>query len=190
MTSSTVGAVIVSPSSKAKLSLPCASNSKRSPSNGNRVFKSHHTAPNCPANSVRSGASHVKAFNSSQHNQSVSISSESIQPSPSVTQQPISLPETKTSPKDQRDWSVNFNSVVKPELNLKVEHVLSHREIVGCMKFSPDRKYLAVGVNDGRRTYIYDLKTGAKSWSVAFILVWRTSIDFVTVLQITPKQEN
>ena len=42
--------------------------------------------------------------------------------------------------------------------------------------FSPDGKYLAVGVDNGR-TYIYDVKTGAKSWSVTFILVWKTSID-------------
>ena len=48
---------------------------------------------------------------------------------------------------------------------------------MGRVKFSPDGKYLAVGVDSGR-TYIYDVKTGAKSWSATFIPVWRTSIDF------------
>jgi len=35
------------------------------------------------------------------------------------------------------------------------------------VRFSPDGKYLAVGVSNGR-TYIPDVKTGAKSWSVTF----------------------
>ena len=60
---------------------------------------------------------------------------------------------------------------------MKLEHVLIPGAIVWRVRFSPDGKYLAVGVKNGR-TYIYDVKTGAKSWSVTFIPVWRASIDF------------
>jgi len=71
---------------------------------------------------------------------------------------------------------------------VKLEHVLTHGATVWRVMFSPDGKYLAVGVNNGR-TYIYDVKTGVKSWSVTFILVWRRT--FVTVFsRITPEQEN
>jgi len=60
---------------------------------------------------------------------------------------------------------------------VKLELVLTHAATVGTIKFSPDGKYFAVGVSNGR-TYIYDVKTGVKSWSVTFILILRMSIDF------------
>ena len=125
--------------------------------------------------------------------QSVSVSSGSIEPSSlSLPRHTISLPETNTSPKDipnQLDqWSVDFNGDVKPALNMKLENVLTPGAKVWCVRFSPDGKYLAVGVHDGR-TYIYDAKTGAKSLSVAFILVGPCQLTFVTVSsQITPIQ--
>jgi len=199
--SSTAGAVIVSPSSKPKFSLLHSSNSPISsaPSNRvslwHRVFKGHRTtsphSPSRPTDSVTSditGGSGVSQFRNVvasdfiQPNRSVSVSSESTQLS--VAQHPISLPET-TSPKNIPNqlewWSVDFNSNVKRAPNVKLEHVLTPGDKVFCVRFSPDRKYLAVGVNNGR-TYIYDAKTGAKSWSVTFILVWGTSIDFLDSL--------
>jgi len=93
------------------------------------------------------------------------------------TDSPTSLLETSTSIPNQLDWSVNFNRNIKPALNVKLEHVLTPGTIVVCVRFSPGGKYLAVGVKNGR-TYIYDVKTGVGNWSVTFILVWRTSIDF------------
>ena len=103
---------------------------------------------------------------------------DSIQPSSlSATKHP---PETSTSLKDipnPLDWPVDFNGNVNPALSVKLGRVLTHGGTVGRVRFSPDGKYLAVGVKNGR-TYIYDVKTGAKSWSVTFIPVWRASIDF------------
>jgi len=91
---------------------------------------------------------------------------------------PISLPETSTSPKDipnQLDrWSVNFDSNVEPVLNVKLEYVLTPGGTVWRVRFSPDGKYLAVGVDNGG-TYIYDVKTGTKSWSVT--LFWFRDVN-------------
>jgi len=147
----TTSSTAVSPSSKSKFSLPSSSNSRRS----------------------RSGVSQLnnaKASDFIEPNRSIS---ESVQSSPlSVTQHAISFLETSASPKDitnQLDqWSVDFtDSNVKPALNAKLENVLIYGGRVWRVRFSPDGKYLAVGVNNGR-TYIHDVKTGAKSWSVTF----------------------
>jgi len=72
--------------------------------------------------------------------------------------------------------SVDYNDDVKRALNLKLEHVWTHGAVVMGVVFSPDRKYLAVGVVN-RMTYIYDVKTGVKSWSVTFYSGLETSID-------------
>jgi len=75
----------------------------------------------------------------------------------SIAQQPISLPETSTSPKDihnQLDWPLNFNSDVKQALDVKLEHVLTPGAVVVRMRFSPDGKYLAVGPTVGGLTFV------------------------------------
>ena len=150
--------------------------------------------PICPSDSVssdiigRPGVSQLgnaKASDFSQANQSVSLSSGSIQPS---SQYPISPPETSTDIPNQLDWSVDYNDDVKRALNLKLEHVWTHGAGVMRVVFSPDGKYLAVGVANGM-TYIYDVKTGVKTWSVTFTLVWRHQLMSVAVFsQITPKK--
>ena len=119
-----------------------------------RVFKGRR-----PTDSVRSGVSqpsNAEAPDFIQPNRSASVSSESIQPSQPVTRHTIP---------NRLDWSVDFSSDVKPALNVKLEHVLIPGAMVERVKFSPDGKYLAVGIMSGR-TYIYDVKTGVKSWSV------------------------
>jgi len=142
--------------------------------------------PICPTDSVssdiigRPGASqfsNAKASDFSQANQSVSLSSGSVQPSP---QYPISPPETRTDIPNQLDWSVDYDDDVKRVLHLKLEHVLTHGAVSAGVVFSPDGKYLAVGDLNGM-TYIYDVKTGVKSWSVTFTLVWRHQLTFVAV---------
>jgi len=165
------------------------------------MFRGHHIAPIRSTDSVnsditgRSGVSQLSDAEASDFIQPNPSVSEPIQsPSLAVAQHPISLPETSISPTDIPDqldgWSVDFNNDVKPELDVKLEHVLTHGATVWRVMFSPDGKYLAVGVNNGR-TYIYDVKTGVKSWSVTFILVWRSHLTFVTVFsRITPEQEN
>ena len=120
----------------------------------------------------------TKAPDFIEPNQSGSVSSESIQPSSlSIAQQPISLPETPKNIPNQLDWPVDFNGNVGRALNVKLEHVLACETVVGRVRFSADGKYLAVGIRNGQ-TYIYDVKTWAKCWSVPFIPVWRMSIDF------------
>ena len=111
MTSLTAGAVIVSP---AKFFLLRSSNSPRSSAPSNRVpfchraFKSH-TVPSRPTDSISSDTPERSGV--SRPHRSVSVSSESIQQtSLSVTRQPISVPETSTSPKYLPHRSVDFNS--------------------------------------------------------------------------------
>jgi len=166
-----------------------------------RVLKTHSRPSDSASSDIPGGSGLSQLSNAKvsdfQPNRSVSVSSESIQPSSlSVAQQPISLPETSTCPKyvpNQLDWSVDFDGDVKPALKVKLEHVLTPGAVVGRVRFSPDGKYLAVGVNDGR-TYIYDVKTWAKTWSVTFTWFGERQLTFVMAVtvfwQITLKQAN
>jgi len=163
----TTSSTAVSPSSKSKFSLPSSSNSARS------------SAPDS-VNSDSTGRSGVSQLNNAKASDFIEPNrsiSESVQSSLlSATQHAISFPETSASPKDITDqldqWSVDFtDSNVKPALNAKLEHVLIYGGTVWRVRFSPDGKYLAAGVSNGR-TYIHDVKTGAKSWSVTFYSVF------------------
>ena len=58
-----------------------------------------------------------------------------------------------------REVLIKFNNEIEKQLDMEITHTFFHEEPVGSIKFSRDRKYLAVGCDDGR-AYIYDVKDG------------------------------
>lgn len=84
---------------------------------------------------------------------------------------PAIQPETISLAADipnRSDWSVTeFNNEIKPALKVQLERTIMHENSVLSVSFSPDGTYLAVGLvfGDGR-TFIYDVKTQGKTWSV------------------------
>jgi len=68
----------------------------------------------------------------------------------------------------------------KPALQVKFERVWIHKSLIYSIKFSPDGKYLAVGVADigfdFQKTYIYDVTIGRKIWFVIYFFA-RSIID-------------
>ena len=65
----------------------------------------------------------------------------------------------------------------KPTLQVKIERVWTHKSFTYSIKFSPDGKYLAVGVADVgldfQKSYIYDVTIGKKIWWAIVILLAR-----------------
>ena len=65
------------------------------------------------------------------------------------------------------DWSVTEFNKTKPALKVQLERTIMHENSVLSISFSPDGTYLAVGLVGGDgRTFIYDVKTQGKIWSV------------------------
>jgi len=67
----------------------------------------------------------------------------------------------------QPKWSVSHNPKIKQALHIDLAKTFDLAAEVFCVKFSPDGKYLAVGLGEGNgRTYIYDVEEGSKIWLV------------------------
>ena len=64
------------------------------------------------------------------------------------------------------DWLVNYDDTVVPgALKVSLIHIWTHGAAVRCVKFSPDGKYLAAGLDVGK-TCLYELKSMGQIWLV------------------------
>jgi len=65
-------------------------------------------------------------------------------------------------------WSITYNSEVQRALDVNFVHSwdLGPKFDIGCLKFSKDGKYLAVGSWRTGVTKIYDVQTGQETWFV------------------------
>jgi len=89
---------------------------------------------------------------------------------------PSDLKISTTSPDKaiQSQYYVEFpdGAFGKPSIQVKFERIWTLKSLIYSIKFSPDGKYLAVGVADVgldfQKTYIYDVTIGRKIWSVIF----------------------
>ena len=97
--------------------------------------------------------------------------------------------------KEGSDWFALFNPRTKRVLDVSLVHTLMHERfvffrlrpplpwlnffpsysVVCCVRFSADGKFLATGCN--RTAQIYDTKTGAKTWFVAWLSFGRLFAD-------------
>jgi len=81
---------------------------------------------------------------------------------------PLALPLSAStgdldSGSEQHDWPFPSHKNDDKELDVEMTHVLSHGDIIECVKFSRDGKQLAAGCHDGK-AYIYDVETGTLTW--------------------------
>jgi WD40 repeat protein len=101
----------------------------------------------------------------------------SIQKNHPTNQPQVSSPTTPipmhspTIPNDnkiqfkQAEWSVSHNPNIKQSLQIDLVKTFNYTASVFCLKFSPDGKYLAVGLDRrSGKTYIYDVEKGVEIW--------------------------
>jgi glucose repression regulatory protein TUP1 len=83
--------------------------------------------------------------------------------SSSAIPNPPSTPVAEIKSKEP-NWSVSHNPGIKPALDIDLVKTIDFTDDVYCVKFSPDGKYLAVGLHWSGRTNIYDVEKGLKIW--------------------------
>ena len=97
----------------------------------------------------------------------------------SSTQQ--TTPRVEEIHSKQPKWIVSYNSRIKQALHIDLSKTFAFTSMVFCVKFSPDGKYLAVGLCSGNgKTYIYDVEKGLKIWFAAYIYRQRPQLTFRT----------
>jgi len=84
--------------------------------------------------------------------------------------QPETIPVDETQSK-QPGWSVFHNPEIKQALHIDLVKTFNFIAKVYCVKFSPDGKYLAVGLDKSGKTYIYDVEKGLNLWLAALLTV-------------------
>jgi WD40 repeat protein len=72
---------------------------------------------------------------------------------------------------NQPDWSVAYNPKLTQALHIDLVKTLNFTARVNCLKFSPDGRYLAVGLSSGRTT-IYDVEKRLNIW-YSFLVAYK-----------------
>ena len=99
----------------------------------------------------------------------------------SSTQQTSTRVEEIHHDSKQPKWSVSYNSRIKQALHIDLDKTFAFTSMVFCVKFSPDGKYLAVGLCSGNgKTYLYDVETGLKIWLATLHIPARPHLTFRT----------
>ena len=65
---------------------------------------------------------------------------------------------------EQPGWSVLHNPEIKQALHIDLVETINFTARVYCVKFSPDGKYLAAGLDKSGKTYIYDVEKRSNFW--------------------------
>ncbi len=91
-------------------------------------------------------------------------------------------------------WSITYNSEVRRALDVSLIRSLDlgRKFYIGCLKFSRDGKYLAVGSWRTGMTKIYDVQTGKETWLVCYefwVLVNPDNLRCSTLRDITKDPE-
>lgn len=86
----------------------------------------------------------------------------------SKLRRPGTIPAIDEISAKQPGWSVLHNPEIKQALHIDLVNTFNFIAKVYCVKFSPDGKYLAVGLDKGGKTYIYDVETGLNVWLVPY----------------------
>ena len=78
---------------------------------------------------------------------------------------PPTTPNNNEIQSEQAGWSVSHNPNIKQSLQIDLVNTFNYTASVFCLKFSPDGKYLGVGLDRrSGKTHIYDVEKGLKIW--------------------------
>lgn len=112
--------------------------------------------------------------------QTVTVLPSSPTPAISVPQEASSFFPSPALVTERPEWSVKYNPDINQTLRMNLANTFEVTSQVFFVKFSPDGKYLGVGVwVKGSKTYIFDVEKGSIVWSVhSFGLRLPSFIDF------------